>query len=584
MLRSKSFSKALATALVFATTAATPVLASVPAAPPGWEANIPAGYSFLRSVAEAAGARVAWDADTWTATVTGPQLSLKVRFGETTAVLNGRTVPLEQPVSLMVDKTIVPTSLLVEAGLIAPDWAPQLEAFTQQLGVGPIFPGMALGLAQDGEPIYLKGIGYRNLEEKLPMTADTVMGLGSATKTFTAVAIMQLQEAGKLTVNDPVTKYLPNYKTSNPEWTAQTTIHHLLTHSAGLPPMPYLYSAMHDSLMKDPNVPPQMKALPPITTADALMEAISAFPLPPVGEPGKYMSYSNESYGLLGEIIARVSGMSYEEYIVKHILEPAGMTETMFDDATMTATGDYATLYSLAPSAESPLGVAPVADPVWWEGTILNSAGFLRSSVQDMLRFSEIFRTGGLVGETRILSTESVEAMMTPYVEAETGVFYGYGLFVRPDFHGVKLVEHAGSNKGQQARFVVLPEKGLSAVGLTNLSGAPTDMAVSGVLNLALGLPVTAPAMEREPYTIDEAKLDEYAGTFAGGEAAPVTFSVANGGLVWDQAGVKFPGKAIAEDEFAFALGTAVLNVKFHRNADGQIFAIRVGYRVWVRM
>jgi len=584
MIRSKRVSKAIATALVMATAATTPAFAAAPASPAGWEASIPAGYVPLRAVAEAAGAQVHWDAQTWTAYVSGQGVSLTVRFGEQTAQLNGRTISLSKPVTLMVTRLLVPADLMVEAGLVAPEWAAQLEAFTQQLGVGTIFPGMALGLAQNGEPTYLKGLGFRNLEQKLPVTPDTVMGLGSTTKTFTAVAIMQLQDAGKLSVKDPVTKYLPTYRTSNPEWTAETTIHHLLTHSAGLAPMPLLFSAMHESLVKDPNAAPQLKALPPITTADALLEAIAAFPLPPVGKPGQYMSYSNESYALLGEIIARVSGMSYEEYITKNILVPAGMTHTMFDDASMAATGDYTTLYSVVPSAESPLGVAPMADPVWWDGTVMNAAGFLRSSVNDMLRFSEIFRTGGLVGETRILSSKAVAAMTTPYVEAETGVYYGYGLFVRPDFHGTKLVEHAGSNKGQQARLVVLPEKGLAAVGLTNVGGAPVELAVSGVLNLALGLPVTAPAMAREPFTVDAAKLNEYVGTYAGGEAAPATFSVVDGALVFEQAGLKFPAQAIGEDEFGVAVGASVLNVKFHRGADGKVFAIRIGYRVWVKL
>ncbi|MEC0304312.1 serine hydrolase domain-containing protein [Terribacillus saccharophilus] len=98
-------------------------------------------------------------------------------------------------------------------------------------------PGFAIGLAKDGELCYEKEFGHRDMEDELPLSADTVFGVGSITKAFTATSILQLQEKRKLSVKDPVIKFLPEFKTPNEEQTKQMTIHHFLTHTSGIPPL-----------------------------------------------------------------------------------------------------------------------------------------------------------------------------------------------------------------------------------------------------------------------------------------------------------------------------------------------------------
>lgn len=553
----------------------------------------------LRALAEAAGARVDWDGTAAPVTLGGRTLSIAP--GQSTAIANGETIALEATAELVGGRLLVPPSLLrtglglqqpvsvmatfehAFADLFAPDWAPQLEAFVQQIAPLDGCPGMAVGVAQQGEPIYLHSVGARQCEEALPMTVNTVMGVGSATKTFTAVAIMQLQEIGRLSVHDPISKYLPEYSTSNPEWAAQTTIHHLLTHSAGLAPQPTLYYAMAKSLAADPSVPAELRNLPPIHTGAELMTALAESPIPLIGPPGAYFSYSNDAYALLGEIIARVSGTSFETYVTEQILKPAGMHHSTFDHETMLTYPEYATLYTPVPSQAKPGALTGIATPVWWEGGPMTSAGFLRSTVQDMLRFAEIFRNKGVVGTTRILREASVEAMMTPHIEADMGAHYGYGLIIYPNHNGMKLVQHDGALKGIAALFAVIPEKGLTAVGLSNAQGMPSGLLATGALNLATGFPVMQP-QARAPYEVDPARLADYAGQYAGGEAAPMQISAENGQLIWEQAGIKLRAMPVGEHQFLLQLGLSELLLTFLPDESGQFFGMRIGFRILLKV
>lgn len=553
----------------------------------------------LRATAESIGAQVGWDGATSTITVTKGAKTLVVKLGTNEATLNGQPIPLAQPIQLVADRALVPARLLesfgvtnplsvqvryegaLETALFQPEWAADFEAYATALfPFATTCPGMAYGVAQDGQDLLLRSFGARNCEQGLPMTTDTVMGIGSSTKAFTAVAIMQLVDGGKLSVDDLVTKYIPEYRTTNPADADRTTIHHLLTHSAGLPPLPFLFNAMAESLDADPYAPPTAKGMKPLKRVDEMIDLIASAPIGQVADPGKLFSYSNESYTLLGEIVHQVSGLSYEEYVTERILKPAGMIHTVWTDADLP---EVATLYTLVPQPDSPMGVGALATPVWWNPGVMNAAGGLRSTVQEMLRFTEIFRTGGLVGETRLLSEQSVKRMTTPYLEADTGVSYGYGLMIK-QVGDLTVVQHGGANKGVSAIFTVVPEKGLTGVGLTNASGVPSEQILQGGLNLAAGLPVTAGTAPRPTIQVDEASLAAYAGTYAGGEAAPATFTVENGALVFDQAGMRIPTRPVGKDEFALPLGAAEANVRFIADENGDYYAISIGFRVWRKL
>ncbi|WHX29640.1 serine hydrolase domain-containing protein [Brevibacillus agri] len=171
-------------------------------------------------------------------------------------------------------------------------------------------PGAAIGVARGGKLLYQKTFGYRDRENGLPLSADTVFGIASITKSFTCVAIMQLQEAGKLSVHDPVVKYLPEFRAGDEELTKRITIHHFMTHTPGMAPLPFLDKAMKRSMEQDPAIAgteaeEELKKLPYLDTYEEVLQAIAAFDAKPLGEPGEVFSYNNDAYGLLGAIIER---------------------------------------------------------------------------------------------------------------------------------------------------------------------------------------------------------------------------------------------------------------------------------------
>src|SRR5690606_27039809 len=114
-------------------------------------------------------------------------------------------------------------------------WIGTFETYMEQVMKEASLPGVAIGLAKDGQLFYEKGYGYRDVENKLNVTMDTVFAIGSITKTFTCIALMQLQEKGRIHLHDPIRKYLPNFRLKNGKYIDEMTIHHFMTHTSGIP-------------------------------------------------------------------------------------------------------------------------------------------------------------------------------------------------------------------------------------------------------------------------------------------------------------------------------------------------------------
>ncbi|WP_252312328.1 serine hydrolase [Sinobaca sp. H24] len=195
-------------------------------------------------------------------------------------------------------------------------------------------PGTMIAIQKDGVDTFKKGFGYRDVDQKREVTSQTVFGIGSITKSMTCTAILQLQEAGKLSVHDPVLTYLPEFQTPNPAKTKQMTIHHFMTHSSGIPPLPTLFYANKNSIEAEGSKE-QYEAMGikwdengSIDTNEELLAFLAAQDYDLLGEPGQYMSYSNDAYSLLGIIIERVSGQTYADYLIEHLFKPLGMKNT----------------------------------------------------------------------------------------------------------------------------------------------------------------------------------------------------------------------------------------------------------------
>ncbi|KPV45097.1 serine hydrolase domain-containing protein [Alicyclobacillus ferrooxydans] len=450
------------------------------------------------------------------------------------------------------------------------------EAAAQKVLAAYDVPGVIVAVARDGEPVSFQPFGYRDREQQLELDKDTVFGIGSVTKSFTAVAIMQLEEAGLLSVDDPVVKHLPEFRLANTD-VSGITIHHLLTHSAGLPPLGTLYAAMLDSIREDPDTPKEpFEKLEPIRTYGEFFEFVAAQDVKLLGEPGRYFSYSNDGFAVLGAVVEKVSGKPYETFVEENILQPAGMLNSGFDHRVLQERTNVAMIYGVREDGEE-----VYASPTWWESKVMSAAGFLKSTASDMLRYAELFRTGGLVGDVRLLSEDSVTQILTPHVECGPDWFYGYGMMITPDFHGVLVAEHGGNIKGASAYLTVIPEHALTSVMLSNLVTTPCGDVLRDALNLEMGLPLGTKRVDLTPRPTDGVDLQEYAGQYVSEEGAAVTFRVEDNALVAEFQGKTYPVSAVGEaDTFTFRVKEMDLTHKFLRDASDEVNAVHLGFRV----
>jgi len=450
-------------------------------------------------------------------------------------------------------------------------------------------PGLTLGLIRPGRPPFVHGYGFRNREQKLAATPRTVYGIASVTKSFTALAILRLAEHGALRVRDPVVRHLPELRIPGASARAPIRLHHLMTHSSGLPPLPSIYYTSMRSGRHDPpydrRVARRVGIDPdhaPIDTYDQLIEFLSREPYRLLAAPGEQFSYSNEGFGLLGAVIERASGQHYESFLEQEILRPAGMTSTVFDTGILLRQPEVTTLYSprwtgtrhaLVPSEE------------WWEDACLRASGALRTNVPDLLRYLAIFLSAGRAGRERVLAERSVRAMMRPHIPIGRGVYYGYGLAVRPDYHGTLLVSHSGGLKGVSSLIAAAPRRGVAGVVLSNAEGAPVNRYLAPALNVALGLGPRA--VFDAPLTRSRVPVATapYAGWYCSGEGIWAQLRPRRDHLRVDFRGVELIAKNLrlvpaGGDEFFVARPGGSDPVRFLRDRNGRVTSVFLGWRV----
>lgn len=293
-------------------------------------------------------------------------------------------------------------------------------------------PGAVFLVAHKGKVIYEKGFGKANIESGVAMSPQNVFQLGSITKQFTAIAIVMLQEQGKLSVKDPVSKYITDYPGGD-----KITIHHLLTHSSGIRDFTKMKS-LGDIAQK--NMAPKM-----------LVEFFKNEPVDFM--PGEKFEYNNSGYVLLGYLIELVSGETYEDFIQKYIFEKAGMKNSRYATDRLIvlnrAYGYHKKDYGYVNKTQINFSV-PFAS-----GSLMSTAG-------DMLKWQNALNSNLLI------SQESTEKVFSQYRLNDGNTFsYGYGWHLREMEHQA-VREHGGSIFGFKTMAVYLPGKDIYVIGLSN--------------------------------------------------------------------------------------------------------------------
>ena len=450
-------------------------------------------------------------------------------------------------------------------------------------------PGASLGVLRRGHAPFVRGYGFRDRELRLSATPRTMYGIASVTKSFTALAVLRLAEDHRLRVSDPVTRHLPELRLRGASSRHPIRIHHFLTHSSGIPPLPSIYYTSMRSVRRDPPYDPRVARRvgvdpdhAPIDTYEGLMRFLSEEKYALLGPPGAQFSYSNEAYGLLGAIVERTSGRTFESFVEEELLRPAVMRSTSFDSGILFRQPEVTKLYSPKWTGRRH-GFVPSDE--WWEDSCLRGAGSLRTNVLDLLRYLQIFLGGGRVDGERVVSPSSVASMIRPYVPISPGVHYGYGLLVRPDYHGNLLVAHSGGLKGVSSMIAAVPRKGVAGAILSNAEGVPASRWLEAAVNLALGLP---PKTEFEvvPRAVrDHVATRPFAGWYCSGEGIWAEFRARRDALRLDFRGIEAIGKNLllrsaGNDVFVHRRRGESGSVRFLRDRLGRVRAVFLGWRV----
>ncbi len=461
------------------------------------------------------------------------------------------------------------------------------EQFVERWMARGRVPGAALAVIGRGRKTSAQGYGFRDLTERLPATPRTIFGLASVTKSFTALAVLRLEEEGLLHVRDPVVRHLPEFRTPNPRATRRITLHHFLTHTSGLPPLPTIVYLSARSLSDDPSYDPEEDRRcgidpdhPPIDTYEQLLEYLASTRYRLLGPPGRLFSYSNEAYALLGAVIERVSGRAYESYVEEVVLRPLGMRSTTFDDGIMFRRPEVTTLYAPQWSGRR-RHLRPVRN--WGQAPCLRACGGLRSTAMDMERLVRMFLNSGRVDGERIVSTATLRRMTSPQVQVFPGIHYGYGIVLQPDFHGTPVAYHSGSSLGVSSLFVAAPRRGIGGVLLTNVQGSRPELGLMAMVNARLGLPLTAPIEPTPTPTSAESSLRQYEGWYGSGEG--VWFEVrARRDRLWlypPRRSARTPPlelRPAGRDRFSVTSNRQSDQVRFERNRRQGVWA---AFRYW---
>lgn len=425
-------------------------------------------------------------------------------------------------------RTGAPNSPAASSTSVTSAIAARMEQVIQSYVAPGTFMGTVL-VARDGKVVFDKAYGMANLELDVPNTPDTKFRLGSITKQFTAAAILLLEQRGKLKVDDRVKTYLPDAPMA---WD-RITIFNLLTHTSGIPN----FTSMPDyGAVK--------------LSSRSASAAVSAFRERPLDfGPGEQMSYSNSGYLVLGDIIEKVSGQSYEKFIAENIFTPLGMTNSGYDSNTAIIKG-RASGYAKMPSGYMNAGYIHMSIP--------HAAGALYSTTRDLLKWEQALFAG------KVVSKASLERMTTPFKNN-----YALGLTSTMS-RGRRVIAHNGGIDGFNTAMAYYPDTRTVVIVLANVNGTVPDQAVSHLGALMHGDTVTLMS-ERKEITLPAETLARYAGTYQLTPTVTVTITVEDGRVMAQLTG---QGKNQIFPQTETLLFSKIVDAQFEFAPDGSSFVL----------
>ena len=343
----------------------------------------------------------------------------------------------------------------------------ELRAFIDTVLVSWEVPGLAIGIVKDGEAVLAEGFGQRNVEEDLPVTANTLFAIGSTTKAMTCMAIGMLVDEGLVDWDDLVRAFLPSFTLEDPVLTNRMLVRDLVTHRSGLPRHDWLW---YGSPLSREELFDRLRYL------EASRDLRETF------------QYNNLMYMAAGYLVGQVTGGTWEEFMARRLFEPLGMTGSNFSVTTSQETEDHS-----LPHGERDGEV--VAIP-FRNIDAIGPAGSVNSSASDMAKWLKFNLDGGKVGDRQLISPSSLRDMHSSHMAMPSQpnpndisyASYGLGWMVE-SYRGHYRLEHGGGIDGFVTSVSLLPHDGLGIVVMANHGGTPLpDIVARQATDLLLGL------------------------------------------------------------------------------------------------
>jgi CubicO group peptidase (beta-lactamase class C family) len=377
-------------------------------------------------------------------------------------------------------------------------------------------PGAAVAVVKDQEVILAKGYGFRDVEGKLPMTADTILAIGSSSKAFTAYTLGTLVDQGRVEWDKPVRNYIPWFRLYDAQAGERLTPRDLVTHRSGLP--------RHDLVWYNNKT----------ATREDLVRSLAY--LPPTADLREKWQYNNLMFLTAGYLVETMTGKSWEEAVRTLVFEPLGMTRSNFSVLDSQKDKDFALPYD---ERDGKVVKIPFRDI-----TLVGPAGSINSTANEMARWVTVHINGGKLGDKQVIGAATLADLHKPYMTTGgvstrpdiTAPDYALGWMV-DNYRGHARVHHGGNIDGFSAMVSLWPNDGLGFVVLTNKNGTGlTELLVRTAADRILGLEAVdwigdaakrlaegeevgkkaeeKKATRRRPGTSPAHKLDEYAGDY----------------------------------------------------------------------
>ncbi len=370
----------------------------------------------------------------------------------------------------------------------------KLDVFLASANAAGKFNGTAI-VTQKEKILLNKGYGYRNVASHSLNDSNSIYQIGSITKSFTAIIILKLQEEGKLSIQDKLSKFFPGYPQGD-----NITIQNLLTHTSGI------YNYTNDIDEGDTAI-----VCYPVSK-DRVLEVFKNKPL--AFRPGKYFQYCNSGYFLLGMIIEKVTGLSYETVMREMVFNPLKMNHSGFDFKNLSDT-NKAQGYVLLTRDTAKMNYTI-------DSTVYYSAGAIYSTSNDMYKWVKA------IANHYILSENSWNQIFTPYKDN-----YGYGFWMNSTLYGKNFIKHDGGLAGFTSDFIYYPEDDVSIILLNNQSNynnslTPVTMWMSAIV---FGLPYSNWQTQPTNLKISDTTLRKYVGTYMADNKIKIFVTLQDGQL-----------------------------------------------------